>query len=94
MLAIGTCWILENSAKRKYALITALPCLFLIVTATTAGIISIGRWGKAFADIPSGDITGIILQIILIGMAFLLIISSLYVTFCVFYKTFQEGLCR
>ncbi len=89
VLAVGTCWILQNSARRKYALITAIPCLFLIITATTAGIISIGRWGKAFADIPSGDITAFILQIILIGMAFLLIISSLYLVYMSIIRPFR-----
>jgi carbon starvation protein len=81
VLAIGTLWILNNSSSKKYALITLLPCVLLLVTATTAGLISIGRWSSAMWDIPAGEISKIILQVILIGMAMVLIVSALYITY-------------
>ncbi len=40
-LAVGTTVILRIARKRWYALVTALPCLFLVVTTFTADILNI-----------------------------------------------------
>jgi carbon starvation protein len=37
-LAIGTTYILRQSAKRSYALVTFIPFLFMVVTVLTAGV--------------------------------------------------------
>ena len=43
-LAVGTTWILANASKRSYALCTALPLLYAVVTVFTAGVQSIQTW--------------------------------------------------
>ena len=43
-LAVGTTYLLQHAPKRVYALCTALPLLFVIVTVFTAGIESIQLW--------------------------------------------------
>lgn len=43
-LAVGTTWILANASKRRYALCTALPLLYAVVTVFTAGVQSIQTW--------------------------------------------------
>jgi carbon starvation protein len=43
-LAVGTTYILTNSPKKIYALCTALPLAFVLVTVFAAGIESIQRW--------------------------------------------------
>ena len=43
-LAVGTTWILTNAAKRVYALCTAIPLLYAVVTVFTAGVQSIQTW--------------------------------------------------
>ena len=43
-LAVGTTWILLYAKKRIYALCTAIPFLYAVVTVFTAGIQSIQTW--------------------------------------------------
>ena len=43
-LAVGTTYLLQHAPKRVYALCTALPLLFVIVTVFTAGVESIQLW--------------------------------------------------
>ncbi len=43
-LAVGTTYLLEHAAKKVYALCTALPLAFVVVTVFTAGVQSIGMW--------------------------------------------------
>lgn len=43
-LVVGTTFILNNSRKRIYALCTALPLAFVLVTVLTASVMSIGQW--------------------------------------------------
>jgi len=43
-LAVGTTYLLQHAARRVYALCTAVPLAFVIVTVFTAGIESIQRW--------------------------------------------------
>lgn len=70
-LAIGTTMILRNSAKMRYALTTALPMVFLIITAVTAGLTNLIN-----VYIPKGQYTSaflvgfmIILAVVIIGDA-------------------------
>jgi len=48
-LAIGTTYLLQNASKRRYALCTFLPLLFVVVTVFTAGVESIQLWLKELA---------------------------------------------
>jgi carbon starvation protein CstA len=43
-LAVGTTYLLMHAPKRIYALCTALPMVFVVVTVFTAGIESIQQW--------------------------------------------------
>jgi carbon starvation protein len=45
-LAIGTTYLLKHSPKRIYALCTALPLAFALVTVFTAGVQSIDMWWR------------------------------------------------
>ena len=48
-LAVGTTYLLKHAPKRKYALCTAVPLAFVIVTVFTAGIESILLWLEELA---------------------------------------------
>jgi carbon starvation protein len=46
-LAVGTTYLLKRSPKRVYALCTAIPLAFVVVTVFTAGVQSVhGWWGE------------------------------------------------
>jgi carbon starvation protein len=49
-LVVGTTYLLARAPKRIYALTTAIPLAFVVVTVFTAGIQSIGIWWKAAGD--------------------------------------------
>jgi carbon starvation protein len=51
-LAVGTTYLLQHASKRKYALCTAVPLAFVIVTVFTAGIQSIQLWLEELAALP------------------------------------------
>jgi carbon starvation protein len=46
-LVVGTTYLLAYAPKRIYALTTAIPLMFVVVTVFTAGVQSIGIWWKA-----------------------------------------------
>jgi carbon starvation protein len=54
-LAVGTTYLLQHAPKRKYALCTALPLCFVIVTVFTAGIESIQLWLQELAVLPEAE---------------------------------------
>jgi carbon starvation protein len=43
-LCVGTVYLLKCAPKRIYALCTAIPLLFVVVTVFTAGVQSVGMW--------------------------------------------------
>ncbi len=49
-LAVGTTYLLAHAPKRIYALATAIPLAFVVVTVFTAGIQSMAIWWKAAGD--------------------------------------------
>jgi len=49
-LVVGTTYLLAYAPKRIYALTTAIPLAFVVVTVFAAGIESIGIWWKAAGD--------------------------------------------
>jgi carbon starvation protein len=49
-LAVGTAYILQHSPKRRYALCTGIPLVFVLVTVVTAGVESIGSWWHTAFD--------------------------------------------
>jgi carbon starvation protein len=48
-LAVGTTYLLLHAPKRVYALCTALPMIFVVVTVFTAGVESIHQWWNELA---------------------------------------------
>jgi carbon starvation protein len=48
-LAVGTSYLLIHAPKRIYALCTALPLVFVVITVFTAGIESIHQWWHELA---------------------------------------------
>lgn len=51
-LAVGTTYLLRHAAKRKYALCTAIPFVFVIVTTVSAGVSRIHDWWTALPTLP------------------------------------------
>lgn len=48
-LAVGTTYLLQHAPKRRYALCTAIPLAFVIVTVFAAGIESVQLWLRELA---------------------------------------------
>jgi carbon starvation protein len=73
-LAVGTTYLLQNASKRIYALCTAVPLAFVIVTVFTAGIESILLWLQELAlnSKTSQEIFSLKLNITLAGTMLLL----------------------
>ncbi len=80
-LAIGTTFILRRSAKRKYALTTFVPFVFMIITVLTAGVQFVH---KNYGDLPkllpadyTSAIVKIALTIIMMTLACIISINSI-----------------
>src|SRR4029079_4865533 len=53
-LAVGTTYLLLHAPKRRYALCTGIPFVFVLVTVLTAGVISgHGWWTKEIPSAPT-----------------------------------------
>jgi carbon starvation protein len=52
-LAVGTTYLLTRAPKRIYALCTAIPLLFVVVTVFTAGVESIRQWLQELEPLKS-----------------------------------------
>jgi carbon starvation protein len=48
-LAVGTTYLLVHAPKRRYALCTGVPLVFVVATVFTAGAESIGQWLRELA---------------------------------------------
>jgi carbon starvation protein len=73
-LAIGTTIILRISAKKSYALITAIPCVFVAVTTFTAGIMNIVN-----IYIPRNMVLNTVLSIAIIVLVAIIIVDNVRV---------------
>jgi len=57
-LAVGTTYLLNHAPKRRYALCTGIPFVFVIVTVLTAGVQSVkGWWQKIPTAAPAEQIS-------------------------------------
>ncbi len=54
-LAVGTTYLLTHAPKRRYALCTAIPFCFVVVTVFTAGLMSIQGWWRELASVPESQ---------------------------------------
>jgi len=55
-LAVGTTYLLTHAPKRRYALCTAIPFCFVVVTVFTAGLMSIQGWWRELASVPESQV--------------------------------------
>jgi carbon starvation protein len=53
-LAVGTTYLLLHASKRRYALCTGIPFVFILVTIVTASVMSIHGWWVY--DIPAAEL--------------------------------------
>jgi carbon starvation protein len=72
-LAVGTTYLLLHAPKRRYALCTAIPFIFVVITVFAAGIISIRGWWHELGTVPPG-------QVFLLKLACVLATSMLLLT--------------
>jgi carbon starvation protein len=57
-LAVGTTYLLNHAPKRMYALCTAIPFVFVVITVLTAGVQSVlGWWRKIPSSSPSEQLS-------------------------------------
>ena len=68
-LAVGTTYLLDTARKRIYALCTAIPWAFVVLTVFTAGIQSIQSWWQELATpgITAADVFSVKLMCVLAG---------------------------
>lgn len=61
-LAIGTTYLLQHTAKRRYALCTGIPFVFVIITTVWAGTIRVTEWWAEFQrpDAPDRFLTALL----------------------------------
>ncbi|MHB1033294.1 MAG: carbon starvation CstA family protein [Pirellulales bacterium] len=78
-LAVGTTYLLRKAPKRSYALCTAIPLVFVVVTVFTAGIQSIQGWWTELAqpDIEASQAFSIKLMC---GMAGVMLVMTAIIT--------------
>ncbi|GMU83147.1 MAG: carbon starvation protein A [Planctomycetota bacterium] len=55
-LAVGTTYLLQNAAKRAYALCTAIPFFFVLLTVFWAGILKVNEWWGELATAAPADL--------------------------------------
>ena len=73
-LAIGTTYIMQNSAKRVYALTTFLPFVFLAITIMTAGV----QYSMKMAVGPDADPVKAGLTIIMMALAVIVCVICIH----------------
>lgn len=55
-LAVGTTYLLQNASRRRYALCTGIPYVFVLVTTFVAGYINIRTWWGEVTTAPPSDV--------------------------------------
>ena len=55
-LAVGTTYLLHHAPKRRYALCTGIPFVFVLVTVLTAGVQSVAQWWGQLATAPADQV--------------------------------------
>jgi carbon starvation protein len=73
-LAVGTTYLLQHAPKRIYALCTAIPLLFVIVTVFTAGVQSIQMW---WAKVETDPMQQIMMKLACVLAAVMLILTAI-----------------
>ncbi len=74
-LAIGTTYLLNHAAKRSYALCTALPFVFVLVTTVTAAIGKICEWWGQIPNLPADQ--AFLLRLAILLAAIMLVLTGI-----------------
>ena len=74
-LAIGTTYLLRTAAKRKYALCTGIPCVFVLATTFVAGVQKIMEWLGQVATKSAGE--AFLLRLAILLAAIMLILTAI-----------------
>ncbi len=76
-LALGTSYLLAHSPRRSYALATAVPLVFVVVTVFTAGVQSILSWLRDVANPALDPAAAFNLKLLCVLTGIMLILSGL-----------------
>ena len=71
-LAVGTTYLLKHAPKRRYALCTGIPFVFVVVTVFTAGVMSVQGWWHEAATAPANQVFLLKLMCVLATLMLLL----------------------
>ncbi|MFO0837685.1 MAG: carbon starvation protein A [Phycisphaerae bacterium] len=74
-LAVGTTYLLQHAPRRVYAVCTAVPFAFIIVTTCTAGVMKIQEWWGKLATASAGD--AFLLKLVSVLAAIMLALTAL-----------------
>jgi len=72
-LAIGTTIILRISAKKSYALVTAIPCVFVAITTFAAGIMNVQTY------VANGQMLNTWLSVVILVLVTIIIVDNIRV---------------
>jgi carbon starvation protein len=67
-LAVGTTYLLRHAPKRRYALLAAVPFVWVLVTTYAAGGLKIQEWVGKFATAPADQVFSLHLMTGLAGL--------------------------
>lgn len=54
-LAVGTTYLLRNAPRRRHALLTGIPFVFVFITTIAASALSVADWYAQIPTAPAGD---------------------------------------
>jgi carbon starvation protein len=77
-LAVGTTYLLLHAPKRRYALCTGIPFVFVFITVITAGIMSVHGWWVR--DIPEAAPEKVFLLQLLCFLASIMLVMTVLIT--------------
>ena len=77
-LAVGTTYLLLHAPKRRYALCTGIPFVFILFTVVTASVMSIHGWWVR--DIPAAPPDKVFLLKLLCFLASAMLVLTILIT--------------
>lgn len=72
-LAVGTTYLLRHATKRKYALCTGIPFVFVLITTFTASVLKISEWVHAIPNLPADKAFSMKLMTVLASIMLVLV---------------------
>jgi len=76
-LAVGTTYLLLHAPKRVYALCTAVPFVFVVITTYAAGIVRVREWWEGIPALRATQQAQVFPQQLLVVLAVIMLILSL-----------------